>query len=456
MSHERVYRIESSGAEPLAPVSFAEAGLRERQDLQEWVIAHPEILGEDIRIVAFEFDRWEDADGGRQRDRLDVLGLDQSGCLVLAELKRDAAPDTVEMQAIKYAAMASRFTEEKLVAWHAAMLGRLENRPVSEEEAREALTDHAGELDVEQLRRPRIVLVAGAFTRSTTAAVVWLTEMGLDITLQRVQAYRMGGDDVVITVSQLFPVPDVEEFTVSPMRMESTARRTSSTRSPSTVRRLVQSGALPDGTVLTLVPTTEVNAETREAIADWISDDPRRGRATWWNDPTKPMEWELDGNRYRPSRIVQQALREATGITRSPRGPAWWVTENGMSLTELAGDVENGAFDWTQLHRLLCGLPAGRWTTYGEVARFIGTAPQPLGGHFRTCTLCRNAYRVLDANGAVSSGFTWSDPQETRTQQEVLEAEGISFDGGRAAPSQRLQPSELESVWEAAQAALGE
>ena len=244
MSHERVYRIESSGAEPLAPVSFAEAGLRERQDLQEWVIAHPEILGEDIRIVAFEFDRWEDADGGRQRDRLDVLGLDQSGCLVLAELKRDAAPDTVEMQAIKYAAMASRFTEEKLVAWHAAMLGRLENRPVSEEEAREALTDHAGELDVEQLRRPRIVLVAGAFTRSTTAAVVWLTEMGLDITLQRVQAYRMGGDDVVITVSQLFPVPDVEEFTVSPMRMESTARRTSSTRSPSTVRRLVQALSL--------------------------------------------------------------------------------------------------------------------------------------------------------------------------------------------------------------------
>ena len=70
--------------------------------------------------------------------------------------------------------------------------------------------------------------------------------------------------------------------------------------------------------------------------------------------------------------------------------------------------------------------------------------------------MCRNAYRVLDANGAVSSGFTWSDPQETRTQQEVLEAEGISFDGGRAAPSQRLQPSELESVWEAAQAALGE
>jgi len=49
---------------------------------------------------------------------------------------------------------------------------------------------------------------------------VWLREMGLDITLQRVQAYRVFEDKTLITVSQLFPVPDVEEFTMSPQRAE--------------------------------------------------------------------------------------------------------------------------------------------------------------------------------------------------------------------------------------------
>ncbi|WP_394217158.1 hypothetical protein [Brachybacterium vulturis] len=106
MSSERVYAIEDGAAVPLPAVSLADAGLRERDDLQEWVLARPEILGPDVMVVAFEFDRWQDSRGDRQRDRLDVLGLDADGRLVLAELKRDKAPDTVEMQAIKYAAMA--------------------------------------------------------------------------------------------------------------------------------------------------------------------------------------------------------------------------------------------------------------------------------------------------------------------------------------------------------------
>lgn len=41
--------------------------------------------------------------------------------------------------------------------------------------------------------------------------------MGLDITLVRVQAYRTEGG-VIVTVSQHYPPPDVEEFTVAPTR----------------------------------------------------------------------------------------------------------------------------------------------------------------------------------------------------------------------------------------------
>jgi hypothetical protein len=156
---ERVFTVSGAAATPAALITLAEAGLRERDDLQEWVLAHPEILGPGVLIVTFEFDRWLSGPGDRERDRLDVLGLDPDGRFVVAELKRDKAPDTVEMQAVKYAAMASRFTEDTLVSQHARFLSR-GGAVVGEETARQRLVEHAGELDPLTLRRPRIVLVA--------------------------------------------------------------------------------------------------------------------------------------------------------------------------------------------------------------------------------------------------------------------------------------------------------
>jgi hypothetical protein len=174
-------------------------------------------------IVTFEFDRWRSSAGAQERDRLDILGLDRDGHLVVAELKRDTAPDTVEMQAIKYAAMASRFTAESLASQHAEYLTRREN-PTTSDEARELLEAHSDyELQPETLAQPRIVLLAGSFPAVVTATVVWLTEMSLDITLVRLQAYR-AEEKTIVTVSQLYPVPDVEDFTVAPAR---SARRAS-------------------------------------------------------------------------------------------------------------------------------------------------------------------------------------------------------------------------------------
>lgn len=446
MASERVYTIEGGAAIPLETVSLAEAGLRERQDLQEWVLARPEILGPDVIVVAFEFDRWQNARGDRERDRLDVLGLDADGRLVLAELKRDEAPDTVQMQAIKYAAMASRFTESDLVTYHARFLSQRAGETVSEDAARAAILDHAGELDPDQLRQPRIVLVAGAFAPPTSASVVWLTEMGLDITMQRIQAYRISDDGVIVTVSQLFPVPDVEEFTISPQRAEaqqSQARRTRK-RERSTVGRLVQSKAIPDGTVLTLAPTTEIDAETRDLIQEWVAEDPRRGRATWING-AKPLRWEYDGELYRPTTIAKQVLTEAAQVSRTLNGPMWWTTDEGMTLTELASSIDGG-FDWSGLHALLDVLPPGRWTTYGDVATIVGTAAQPLGGHIMRCAECINAFRILDASGQARPGFRWTDPDDVRSQTEALESEGIQFDGGHADPARRLPMDELRSL----------
>lgn len=217
MADEHVFTVAGTTAVPATPITLAEAGFTERAHLQEWVIAHPEMLGPGVMIVTLEFDQWRSSSGGDERDRLDILGLDVTGRLVIAELKRDVAPDTVAMQAIKYSAMASRFTPETLAAQHAKFLSRRENA-TTPEAARERLEAHCESgLVSENIAKPRIVLLASSFPSVVTATAVWLNEMSLEISLMQLRAYQ-AEDKVVVTVSQLFPVADVEQFMVAPVR----------------------------------------------------------------------------------------------------------------------------------------------------------------------------------------------------------------------------------------------
>lgn len=108
--------------------------------------------------------------------------------------------------------------------------------------------------------------------------------------------------------------------------------------------RLVRDGVLPEGSLLTLQPTTEFDSETRDLVAEWVAEDPRRGRARWVEDAKTPLEWEYDGQRYRPTTIVKTILQEAADVHRGANGPLWWVTDSGLTLTDLArqgGDADN-------------------------------------------------------------------------------------------------------------------
>ena len=257
-----IFTIEPGVARPAQPISLEDAGLKERSDLQEWVRNNPAILGTGVWIVTFEFDRWQ-ARAGRAADRLDLLGLDGDGRLVVVELKRGPAPDTVEMQAIKYAALASRFTPETLGEAHAAYLARA-GEAVSPEEALARLEEHAGrELDADTLRQPRIALMAASFPAQVTASAVWLTEMGVDVALIEFNAYQ-AGDSIVLAVSRIWPVHDIEEFTVSPRRIE--RREANERRAARAVARLIDAQVIEDGALLELELHGIMPASARERV----------------------------------------------------------------------------------------------------------------------------------------------------------------------------------------------
>lgn len=221
---EFVFGVAGSIATPAVSITLAEAGLREREHLQEWVLAHPEMLGTDVLIITSEFDRWMSRDG-RETDRLDVLGLDADGRLVVTELKRDQAPDFVTLQSVKYAAMASRFEVEQLADAYLNFHSRDRDAPTTAEEALAVLRTHAPRLSSETLRSPRIVLIAGSFPTTLTSSVVWLGEQGIDFTLIQIGAYRLGNDHLV-TVSQVWPPPEAEDFVVAPSRAERSTKKT--------------------------------------------------------------------------------------------------------------------------------------------------------------------------------------------------------------------------------------
>ncbi len=348
MAEDLLFTVAGSVAMPAQMISLEEAGLEERADLQEWVLANPEILGSSVKIISFDVDRqW--ATPGVPQDRLGILGLGTDGRLVIAELKHGRTPDT-DVTAIKYAAMASRVVPELLAEQYARMHSA-RHQTMTADEALAELQAHASDMNQETLRKPRIVLLARNFSPVVTASVVWLTEMGLDISLVQISAFRSyvygpGGSDNVpmISVSQLYPLRDVEEFTISPERqlareLEDQKKRV---QDAGTVRRLVSAESVAEGTIFTLHPRGDLSHDLRVQLDDWLHADPVRRTAHWQNRINAPLVWDADKASYTPSGLIRHVVELATGVSRDFFGTQWWRDPSGWTLTELAGPLSGG------------------------------------------------------------------------------------------------------------------
>ena len=147
-------------------------------------------------------------------------------------------------------------------------------------------TAHAETLDLDVLRRPRIILLAADFPPVVTATAVWLNEMDISVTLIRFQAYR-AGSRVMLTVSQVYPVPNVEDFTVTPRQAELRAQSATKKRTQDTsvVRRLVDTGFSLTERTSPFSPTQRSTPRFAPPLRHgWRRTRPgrvSRGRTTW-------------------------------------------------------------------------------------------------------------------------------------------------------------------------------
>lgn len=77
-------------------------------ELENWIVERPDILGDDLLIIA----RQKDVQGV---GRLDLLAIQPDGGLVIVELKRDIAPRDAVAQALDYASWLDKITETDLL-----------------------------------------------------------------------------------------------------------------------------------------------------------------------------------------------------------------------------------------------------------------------------------------------------------------------------------------------------
>src|SRR3954453_15771086 len=95
--------------------------------------------------------------------------------------------------------------------------------------------------------------------------------------------------------------------------------------------------------------------------------------------------------------------------------------------------------DPDRLDEIVAAIPAGRWMSYGDVARAAGGTDR----HARVLNQrfirseTPGAPRVLKGDGSVGD-TPLGAPGEVRPR---LESEGLEFTGGGAAPEARLRPA---------------
>jgi hypothetical protein len=202
-----IYEITANHLKKVPETSFAAEGIRERDDIQRLLRNQIEIIAPDVLVVAEEFGEWEDS-----KRRIDLLAIDRNANLVVIELKRTDDGGHMELQALRYAAMVSTLTFDKVVEIYGNFLKKMGDDTDPAVRILEFL-DWDEPLEDAFAQDTKIVLASKEFSKELTTAVIWLNQRGLDIRCIRMSPYK-DGNKVLLDIQTVIPLPEAEDYQV--------------------------------------------------------------------------------------------------------------------------------------------------------------------------------------------------------------------------------------------------
>ncbi len=191
--------IENKVLKPLTQTKFSDLGLKERFDIQEWIEKTPSILGEELLVIAKEYEL-------PSRSRLDLLAIDKQANLVVIELKRDDSGSNVDWQSVKYASYCSNFTHEEIINIYAEYLGT--NEDESELKIESFIDQELESLNDSQ----RIILLSKEFHSDVVSAVLWLRDFGVDLQCVKLEPFVDENNHLYLNSIKIIPLPEAQDY----------------------------------------------------------------------------------------------------------------------------------------------------------------------------------------------------------------------------------------------------
>ena len=315
-------------AEKISPATFVDLNIWERTHIEEWIRANPEILGEDLLILTVEFDRFINSS-----DRLDLLALDRSGNLVVVELKRDSASGYADLQAIRYAAMVSSMTIDKLVPYYIAYRKKHYGEQITDAVAKTQIIEFVESDSFSEFStKPRIILCSEGFSQEITTTVLWLRASQIDVSCVKITPYKIA-NRIIVVPKVVIPLEEAKQYLID-IRTKEEEREQSSQRSrPKTIRVLVENSLIKPGDTIYL----------KGEVPSWVkyvSGDPTfEAIITGKLGQSDAVQWKKDGAEYSVSALAWKIFKELHPSQKDPGGinGNWsWVTSDGRSLWEIA------------------------------------------------------------------------------------------------------------------------
>jgi hypothetical protein len=194
----RVWQIVDGNLEPI-DISMIQAGRREVDDLEKWIKSHPSILGAGILIIGEQVPT--------KSGFIDFLAIDDSGNLVIIELKRDKLPREVLAQAMDYASDVATWDEDKIGEVCLRFTGQ---------QIEDYLNENFGDLDFTELvlnKTQRILLVGFSIEESLQRMIEWLSNnYGVSINAAVLKYIRTKGKDELIARTMIIPEEVAKEI----------------------------------------------------------------------------------------------------------------------------------------------------------------------------------------------------------------------------------------------------